>query len=299
MSKIFDALLREKGKIRDLSADTLMGDQIQASVKVAQAMTDPVITPPLHAPALSSPISNPRIVSLRLPERSPALPFNDEQWMANEQYRIVRTRLLQHVRQPKMILVSSAGSADGKSITAINLAGALALKAEANVLLVDADFRRSSIAMRLGIPESPGIAEMLEGKCNLSEAIVGLQEFGNLYILAAGRATANPAELLDSERWKQTVGELRRTFKYIVVDSPPIAALADYDLLQSLCDGVVIVVRPDHTNRAACRTALKSVPKDKLLGVLMNCVSGWFLGQQYGYGYGYGNDPKSFEGQKG
>jgi Mrp family chromosome partitioning ATPase len=79
---------------------------------------------------------------------------------------------------------------------------------------------------------------------------------------------------------------LKKQFRYIIVDSPPIAAVADYDLLQSVCDGVVVVVRPDHTSRTACKRALESVPKDKLLGVLLNCVTPWFLGGSSGYDYG-------------
>jgi Mrp family chromosome partitioning ATPase len=61
-----------------------------------------------------------------------------------------------------MILVSSAGAGDGKSITAINLAGVLSLRSEARVLLVDGDFRKSAIHLQLGIPETPGLAEVLE-----------------------------------------------------------------------------------------------------------------------------------------
>jgi len=70
------------------------------------------------------------------------------------------------------------------------------------------------------------------------------------------------------------------------VDSPPIAAVADYDLLQTVCDGVIVVIRPDHTSRPACKSALESIPEDKLLGVLFTCVKAWFVGRGLGYGYG-------------
>jgi capsular exopolysaccharide synthesis family protein len=290
MSKIFDALSRDKGLIPDLSAETLLEDQIRTGVvdtPVASAVGETPTTkaPTEPVPDHSPPFSKSRVMQMRLHQKSPVLPFNEEEWLANEQYRMVRTKLLQHFRQPKLILVSSPGAADGKSTTAINLAGVLALKDQTKVLLVDGDFRKPSIAPSLGIPVSLGLSEMLEGKCSLAEAIVVPQEIPNLCILPAGQATANPAELLDSQAWKQTILELRRAFTYIVVDSPPIATVADYDLLQSVCDGVVIVMRPDHTKRAACQNALAAVPKDKLLGVIMNCVSEWFLGSAYGYGY--------------
>ena len=72
------------------------------------------------------------------------------------------------------------------------------------------------------------------------------------------------------------------------MDSPPFAAVADYDLLQAAGDGVVIVVRPDQSNRHLCNRALETIPKDKLIGVVMNCVPRFFLNRQHGYGYGYG-----------
>jgi capsular exopolysaccharide synthesis family protein len=185
-----------------------------------------------------------------------------------------------------VILVSSAGSGDGKSITAINLAGALSLRSESRVLLVDGDFRKPNVHVHLGIPEAPGLADILEGRCEPLEAIVATEDFPNLFLMAAGKPIDNPAELLQSSRWPSTAAWLKKQFRYIILDSPPIAAVADYDLLQSVCDGVIVVIRPDHTSRPACKRALESVPKDKLLGVLLNCVEGWFLGRSFGYGYG-------------
>jgi protein-tyrosine kinase len=71
-----------------------------------------------------------------------------------------------------------------------------------------------------------------------------------------------------------------------------VAAVADYELIQMAADGTVLVVRPEHTNRTACFKAIETVPKDKLLGVILNCAQRWFLSKadtyEYGYGYGYG-----------
>lgn len=297
MSKLYDALLLQKGSIPDLDPASLIGDERDTATVPASGpapMTVPAALERSMAPvastfnadaAPSDVLALPK-TRLKLPKYSPALPFGEDQWLANEQYRIVRTRLLQHIKRPQVILVSSAGSGDGKSITAINLAGVLSLRSEFRVLLIDGDFRKPNVHVQLGIPEGPGLADILEGRCEPLKAIVATEEFPNLFLMAAGKPLDNPAELLQSSLWTSTAAWLKKQFRYIILDSPPIAAVADYDLLQSVCDGVIVVVRPDHTSRPASKRALESVPQDKLLGVLLNCVTEWFLGRGLGYGYG-------------
>ena len=155
------------------------------------------------------------------------------------------------------------------------------------VLLIDGDFRHPSIWRHLGMNETPGFAEVLEGRAELAQAIVHVKEYPNLFVLPAGKPEANPTELLDSDSFHAMFNRLKKAFKFIIVDSPPIAAVADYDLLAAVCDGVILVVRPDHTNREVCKRALDQIPKDKSLGVVMNCVPEWFLGKSYGYGSYY------------
>ncbi len=243
-------------------------------------------TPPPQAAAAPAPDPTPstgyRRVSFRVNAASPVLPF-DEDSRAGEQYRLLRTKIVQHPRQPRLIVVSSAGPGDGKSTTAMNLAGVLALKDDAPVVLIDADFRRSMIANQLGIPSSPGLAEFLAGTAELRDVVVQSEEFPQLHIITAGEPLRNPGELLDSARWQAACARLRSTFRYMVIDSPPIAAVADYDLLAASSDGVVVVARPDHTNKELCFKALDAIPKDKLLGVVLNCVPDWFLGDRQDY----------------
>jgi Mrp family chromosome partitioning ATPase len=117
--------------------------------------------------------------------------------------------------------------------------------------------------------------------------LIQIEQFPNLHVLPAGEHCKNPVELLDSAAWRSLCAKLRESYKFIIVDSPPIAAVADYDLIQAACDGVIVVVRPDHTERHLCFKALGSVPKDKLTGVVLNCVEQWFLGRGYHYGYSY------------
>jgi Mrp family chromosome partitioning ATPase len=95
-------------------------------------------------------------------------------------------------------------------------------------------------------------------------------------------------ELLDSPRWPAVCAQLRGLFQYLILDSPPVAAVADYDLLSAPSDGVVVVVRPDHSDRGQCFKVLDSIPKNKYLGVVLNCVPEWFAKKDQTYnGYYY------------
>ena len=179
-----------------------------------------------------------------------------------------------------MIVISSPAPGDGKSVTAINTAGALALESEAAVLLVDADLRKPALHKQLGLPQSPGLADVLAGACALEDALVHTKEFPNLYAMSSGTTSANLVELLDSKQWRAVCTRLRGMFRYVIIDSPPVAAVADYALIQDVCDGVILVVRPYWTNRNLCRQALDLVPKGKFLGVLLNRVPDWPLAGQ-------------------
>jgi capsular exopolysaccharide synthesis family protein len=269
-----------------------------AGLPSAAVLEDPAAARPAPAPAVSAPPAGSqtageyRVLRLQVREFSPVLPFDDTNLRASEQYRIIRTRIIQHPSQPRMLVVSSPGPADGKSLSAINIAGALSLKTSAKVLLVDADFRRASIHIQCGFRETPGLADVLGLRCPLQEAVIRCEQFPSLYVLPAGGRPANPAELLDSPQWAQLCAGLRQEFGYIIVDSPPMEAVADYALIQAACDGVIVVVRPDHTNRKACFELIDKVPKAKFVGVLLNCVSEWFLARPYTYDSYYYRRPE-------
>jgi capsular exopolysaccharide synthesis family protein len=235
------------------------------------------------------PVSVPglRLVAARPPVEGLLFPLNGTEPRAAEQYRIIRTKVLMAPRAIRMLCVSSPQVGDGKSITAVNLAGALALKLGQSVLLVDGDFRRSSLGALLGVPSSPGLAEVLAGNCGWKDAVARLENPPNLYFLPAGQNTAHPAELFDSPAWSATCFELRRHFHCIVVDCPPVGLVADYYLIEAAADAVIVVVRPDHTLRSLCFKALDTVPPEKLLGVIINMAPAWFLSKPAAHGYPY------------
>ncbi|MGC9948445.1 MAG: CpsD/CapB family tyrosine-protein kinase [Bryobacteraceae bacterium] len=217
-----------------------------------------------------------RQVSFRLSDSSPLLSPKREDRRAAEEYRIVRTRIFHQLSGSSITVVASPGMGDGKTVTAVNLAAALAHKSEDKVILVDADLRLSKVHERLGIPRAPGLAEVLSGVCALEDAMLRVEQLPNFYVLPAGLAEGNPSELLDSSNWRGLLARLREEFRRTIVDSPPVEAVADYDLIAAHCDGVVLVVRPDHTSRSLLTGALAKV-KGKLTGVLINDVEDWFL----------------------
>lgn len=298
MSRIYDALKQIESPVVRL----IEGEQ-SAQPQAAQPQAAPAPPLPGKAADAAPPAPDPagesrhefRSVVARPRAGVPVLPFDGTDRRTAERYRILRTNILHHPAKPRVIGFTSAGPGDGKTTSAINLAGVLALKQDVNVLLIDADLRQGSVSAMLGIEESPGLAEVLGGQCGVHEAIVGVENWPNLFVLPAGNAQANPAELLDSPAWRRTIENLRQQFQFLVVDATPIGVVADYDLVQVVCDGAIVVVRPDHTDRRACVAAFGAVAKGKLLGALVNCTEDWFLwpsNDSYGY---YGNGRRQYK----
>ena len=285
MSKIFEALHRAENPIKQL-ADI---DDDGHDAKAAEGATKSVVTASDPASEKAGPFNAQR-VRIQLEPNSPILPFDGADPRASAQYRMIRTKVHQDPRQPKILMVSSPMPSDGKTVSAINLSAALALQENVEVLLVDADFSRSSVAKLLGLRAVPGLGDVLHGSATLSDALVRVDQLPNLYVIPAGKATINPAELLASGRWMALCELLRNHFRYTVLDAPPVGAIADYELLQLSADGVVLIVRPDHTNRHLCDIAFQTVPKAKQIGVIVNGAEEWFLSKTHNYYYYEGED---------
>src|ERR1017187_1976150 len=292
MSKLFDALNKNPGQLPDLGIWALSEEfkDKMAVVDTAgeRAASRPKTEPlaeatPAQAPEPPEAVSTVgiRTMPVRITQESPLFPYEGDHGQAAEQYRIARTKIVHHPSQPRMLVVSSSTPADGKTLTAINLAAAMAMKGEGNVLLADADFRLSAVHERLGFPSGPGLADVLAGSASLEQSLIRTEQFPSLYVLPAGAQPRNPTELLASSRWRALCELLGRSFRYVVLDSPPVGAVADHELIQAVCDGVLLVVRPDHTARKPCFQAIKAVQKKKFMGFLLNCVPKWSLSRKY------------------
>jgi capsular exopolysaccharide synthesis family protein len=216
--------------------------------------------------------------------------------LAAEQYRTLRTRLvlLEEGRARRVLLVTSPAKGDGKSITAANLALTMAQEFNRKVVLVDADLRRPTVHTLLGIPQQPGLVDVLGGDVSLQDAIVELADV-RLAVVPAGQPPIQPAELLGSSGMRRLLESLRSRFDRVIVDMPPVVPLADVGVLAPQCDGVLLVVRAGVTPKPLIERALGTFDAERLLGVVLN-ESG--AGEpEYGYSYeaGYGQPAAAAE----
>jgi Mrp family chromosome partitioning ATPase len=188
-----------------------------------------------------------------------------------EQYRILLTKVTAYSSKSQTILISSASPGDGKSTTAAHLAFTLSLRRDSSVLLLLADDDGWNG------PEGPvlGLAEVLNRRCTLDQALGSVDGAPNLSVLQAGTGLAHISDLVAPTEWDLFSMTLRERFEHIVIDSPPYGATSNYYVLQSVADGIVLVVRPEHTSRTDLQDALKAVPPQKLLGVLINAFKNW------------------------
>jgi protein-tyrosine kinase len=209
--------------------------------------------------------------------------------MATESYRTLRTRLLRmQVNQGlHSIVVSSALSGEGKTLTSMNLALVCAQLKDQRVLLIDGDLRSHGLTKLMGELPAPGLSDVLAGEEPFESAIFATDQ-PNLYVLGAGSNDAPPAELFAGSRWKELLGWAAETFKTVLVDSPPILTLADFDLISAPCDGVLVVVRALRTRRELLKKASTQVDPKKFLGLVFNGAAATSRDGYHHAGY-YGN----------
>lgn len=204
-----------------------------------------------------------------------------------EQYRALRHLVEQLHKSVELsiIAVSSPSTGDGKTTTAINLAGALVQSRDARVLLVDADLRQPSIARYLGLDDpGPGlVAAILDPDLTLDRAARTRHPF-NLSVLAAGRHPSTPYELFKSARFGRLFEEGRQRYDYIVLDTPPLLHVPDCQIISKYVDGFLIVVRAHKTPRKLLDEALKVIDPAKVVGIVCNGDDRRVAGYSYAYG---------------
>jgi capsular exopolysaccharide synthesis family protein len=216
----------------------------------------------------------------------------------SEAFRALRTSILlsQADHPPQVILVTSALPREGKTTAAANLAVTLAQLGDSTVL-VDADLRKPGVGRLLNLSggKYAGLSSYLAGVSSLDLVTVPHPAIPNLAAIPTGPLPPNPADLLSSHKLADAIAELRKKFKFIVIDSPPIMAATDAVILSVQTDGVLLVVRSGETPKEAftrTRDLLNSV-KCRILGVVLNAVDSnapdyYYSYRYYPYSYGYG-----------
>lgn len=191
-----------------------------------------------------------------------------------EAIRGVRTNVLFSSAEDgvRVIVVTSAGPGEGKSLFSSNLSVSLA-QAGQRVLHVDADMRRPRVHAIFDIAQEPGLSNLLVGDCKPSESI-RKTSVQNLCVLPAGMIPPNPAELLGSKRCEEFFATLGQNFDWVILDSPPVLAVADASILANTATGVVFVVGADQTSRQAARAALEQLEgvQAHVIGAVLNRV---------------------------
>lgn len=206
-----------------------------------------------------------------------------------EAFRALRTSVLFSTpgAPPKMLLVTSAGAGEGKTVSSLNLAATLA-EAGSRVLLIDVDLRKPSCHRGLGIANERGLSSFLAGQAELASVTYEL-EAPRLSFIPAGPTPPNPAELVGSSRMRGMLAELRDAYDFIILDSPPVLPVTDAVVLARDVDGVVQVVKGHDTPRELIRRARDQLAQANahLLGAVINNVDlGW--GDLYFYSRYYG-----------
>jgi capsular exopolysaccharide synthesis family protein len=194
--------------------------------------------------------------------------------MEADQYRGLR-HTVERARRDlghQVLAITSAGAGDGKSLTTLNLAGALAQSPGARILVVDADLHRPSVASYLGIdaPGTRGLVDAIErDDVGLAAVTIRLDAL-NLCVVRAGECRGSAYELLNSPRAESLLEEARAAFDYVLVDTPPLVPLPDCRVIARWVDAFLLVVAAHRTPRRAVAEALDLVDPSKIVGFVFN-----------------------------
>lgn len=209
---------------------------------------------------------------------------------AADSYRGLRTRLLRLMSTKKLrsVVISSPVPAEGKTLTTMNLGLTFARLERMRVLVVDADLRTGGLSRLFDKNDGLGLRDVLEGQ-ETFESTVRSTDVPNLYVVTAGFHSGASAEAFANQRWKEFMSWAAESFDVVLVDAPPILAVADFELIAAACDGTLLIVRALQTSREMLAKAVKLVDAKKFLGLVFNRSNPRNQGGYYGYGaYGSG-----------
>jgi capsular exopolysaccharide synthesis family protein len=225
--------------------------------------------------------------------RTPAV-FRAGPYSAAEAYRLLRTNLTYSLPPEggRLLVMSSANPGEGKTTTCANLAGALAV-AGARVLAIDADLRRPTLHLHFGLQRARGLTDVIVGKLDL-EAALQPTRWAGLSAITCGYLPPNPAELLASTRLRDMLHNLRGRFDWVLVDTPPVLAMADTSILAPFVDGVILVVGAEVSTRPAVQRSIDQLRGvgGVVLGAVLNRVD--LKRNAYYYSHYYGDYYRSY-----
>lgn len=208
-----------------------------------------------------------------------------EESVSAESYRSLRTNIVftSPDKAVQSLLITSSGPGEGKSLTMANTALTFAQQGEPTII-IDTDLRRPVCHHLFGLSRGPGFGDLFSGSIGLDEAVRELPGT-SLKIITAGAHIPNPSELLGSKKMDHILVELKKRFRYILFDTPPVMAVTDACILATKLDGVIVVTRSSKTSLAVAERTLQSLRnvKAKVLGCILNDVDLSQGHSSYGY----------------
>ena len=285
----------------------------RAGVMVPEMAGAAVEAPPAAPQRMAAPVPDVReenVVSSRRVELDLAMlestgivtPNAPRSHIADE-YRVIKRPLISNamgrgaaaLAHGNLIMVTSAVSGEGKSFTSVNLAMSIAAELDHPVMLVDADVARPSVLRMLGLPDGPGLLDLLEGKAEMSGVLMKTN-IDKLTILPSGTPHARATELLASDAMRVLLDDISKRYpdRIVIFDSPPLTMTTEARVLASQMGQVVLVVQADMTLQADVQHALAMIESCPVKMMLLNKVRVEAKGKYgYGYGYGYGHEQKN------
>ncbi|MDY6226874.1 MAG: CpsD/CapB family tyrosine-protein kinase [Clostridium sp.] len=205
--------------------------------------------------------------------------------IAAESYRTLRTNIQYSSfdKEYKVIVITSSEPGEGKSTTAGNLALCMA-QGDKKVILVDCDLRRPSIHKKFKVSNLAGLSDVIIGKSDLSKVMHRYNK--NLVLLTSGKIPPNPSEMLSSKSMENLLEKLRENFDYVILDTPPVQAVTDSQILSTKADGTILVVRAERTKKESVNNAINLLKKvnANIIGTVLNGTD--LSRNKYQYYYG-------------
>ena len=222
-------------------------------------------------------------------ERIDLLKVGEEDQIFLEQFKALRSKLEYRMDMLgwKVIGVTSAIAAEGKTLTCAKVAVSLARTKRKAVLLVDADIRKADLSKGFGAPLHPGLTEYLLGVAAFPD-VVRKSAVPGLDTVSTGTSVAAPADLLAGDGFRAFIEEARKRYDLVLLDPPPILPVADTMSMRERLDGLIFVYRAGFTPLAMFKQATEEIGEKKILGVVLNGVepkSERYYGKYYGHYY--------------
>ncbi|RPI70859.1 MAG: polysaccharide biosynthesis tyrosine autokinase, partial [Ignavibacteriales bacterium] len=215
--------------------------------------------------------------------------------MAGESFRTIRTRIqLTKLDKDslKTILITSSAPQEGKTVVGINLGGSFA-QSNRRTLIIDCDLRKPRVHEIFRDKRVPGLIDYLFGQAQLKD-IIHKADINNLEYITCGTIPPNPAEMLESEKMREFLADMREKYDIVILDSPPIIAVTDSEILSTMVDGTILIISADTTEVELMERSVELMKNDKssFIGAILNNFSyksGY--GSYYKYYYYYSENP--------